>query len=270
MRCSCGFENGLSNNYSNEQFSFEFCDHITAFLLHLIEIPDKNFQKYVDDIIPKSVKNQYVLNYLFDKGLIIKRDNGTIKCSQFGKLIIRLYLYPVSGVLIRNKLENAAMETFQDIVKEAYEVLKAEQRVRNYRLLQPILEWCDEEPLDAIMERHNIMTGDLYSTKDNLERIITFIGIIAVHLSESDLDLQENMIRIAEIAETLKIRIHYGIHEELFDLVLRLDNVARVRARILYNAGFHTATQVKKQNPYLLNRKTGLGINLCKKIIKGK
>jgi len=236
----------------------------------LINIPDNNFQKYVNDIVPKSVKNQYVLNYLFEKGLITKRDNGTIKCSQFGKLIIRLYLYPVSGVLIRYKLENAAMETSQDLVKEAYEVLKAELKVRNYRLLQPILEWCDEESLDDIIERHNIMTGDLYTTRDNLERIITFIGIIAIHLSESDLDLQEDMIKIAEMAETLKIRIHYGISEELFDLVLRLDNVARVRARILHNAGFHTATQVKKQNPYVLNRKTGLGINLCKKIIKGK
>jgi len=270
IRCSCGFQNGISNNYSNEQFTFEFCDHITSFLLHLINIPDNNFQKYVNDIVPKSVKNQYVLNYLFEKGLITKRDNGTIKCTQFGKLIIRLYLYPVSGVLIRYKLENAAMETFQDLAKEAYEVLKAELKVRNYRLLQPILEWCDEEPLDDIIERHNIMTGDLYTTRDNLKRIITFIGIIAIHLSESDLDLQEDMIKIAEMAETLKIRIHYGISEELFDLVLRLDNVARVRARILYNAGFHTATQVKRQNPYVLNRKTGLGINLCKKIIKGK
>ena len=90
-----------------------------------------------------------------------------------------------------------------------------------------------------------------------------------MHLSESDLTIQEDMTRIAEMVETLKIRIHYGIHEELFDLVLRLDNVARVRARILYKAGFHTATQVKKQNPYVLDRKTGLGINLCKKIIKG-
>ena len=267
IRCSCGFQNGISNN---EQLTFEFCDHITALLLHLINIPDNNFQKYVSDIVPKSVKNQYILNYLFEKGLITKRDNGTIKCSQFGKLIIRLYLYPVSGVLIRYKLENAAMETFQDLAKEAYEVLKAELKVRDYRLLQPILEWCDEEPLDDIIERHNIMTGDLYTTRDNLERIITFIGIIAIHLSESDLDLQEDMIKIAEMAETLKIRIHYGISEELFDLVIRLDNVARVRARILYNAGFHTATQVKKQNPYVLNRKSGLGINLCKKIIKGK
>ena len=270
IRCSCGFENGLSNNYSNEQFSFEFCDHITAFLLYLIEIPDKNFQKYVGDIVPKSVKNQYVLNYLFEKGLITKRDNGTIKCSQFGKLIIRLYLYPVSGVLIRYKLENSSMETFQDVVKEAYEVLKAELKVRDYKLLQPILEWCDEEPIEDILERHRIMAGDLYTTKDNLERIITFIGIIAVHLSESDADLRDDLVKIAEMAETLKIRVHYGINEELFDLVLRLDNVARVRARILYNAGYHTATKVSRENPYVLNRKTGLGINLCKKIVGKK
>ncbi len=162
------------------------------------------------------------------------------------------------------------METFQDVVKEAYEVLKAELKVRDYKLLQPILEWCDEEPIEDILERHRIMAGDLYTTKDNLERIITFIGIIAVHLSESDADLRDDMVKIAEMAETLKIRVHYGINEELFDLVLRLDNVARVRARILYNAGYHTATKVSRENPYVLNRKTGLGINLCKKIVGKK
>jgi len=267
IRCSCGFENGISDNYANDQFSFEFCDHITAFLLHLIEVPDKNFQKYVNDIVPKSVKNQYILNYLFEKGLILKREDGTLKCSQFGKLIIRLYLYPISGVLIRYKLEQVEIESFQDVVKAAYEVLKAEGRTRNYKLLQPVLEWCDEEPLDEILERHKIMAGDLYSVRDNLERIITFIGIIAMHLSESDFNLQDKLINIAEMAETLKIRMHYGIREELFDLVVRLNNVARIRARILYNAGYHTATQVKKENPYILNRKTGLGINMCKKII---
>ena len=88
-----------------------------------------------------------------------------------------------------------------------------------------------------------------------------------MHLAESDFDLQDKLINITEMAETLKIRMHYGIREELFDLVLRLDNVARVRARMLYNAGYHTVAQVKKENPYVLNRKTGLGVNLCKKII---
>jgi len=267
IRCSCGFENGISDNYVNDEFTFEFCDHITSLLIHLIAIPDANFAKYVNDIIPKSVKHQYILNYLFEKGLIRKAEDGTIICSQFGKLIIRLYLYPVSGVLIRQKLEHVEMDSFQDILKEAYDVLRAERKVRDYKMLQPILEYTDEEPVEKILERHKIMAGDLYSVRDNLERIITFIGIIAVHLSESDIDLQEKLIKVAEMCETLRIRLHYGIREELFDLVLRLDNVARVRARILYNAGYHTATKVKRENPYMLDRKTGLGVKLCKNII---
>jgi helicase len=236
-------------------------------LLHLIDIPDKNLLKYVEDIIPKTVKNQYILNYLFEKGLIIKNEDNTVRCSQFGKLIIRLYLYPVSGVIIRQKLENNEREilSFKDLIKDAYEVLLAEQRVRDYKLLEPIIEWTDEEALENILDRFKIMPGDLNSVRENLERIITFIGIIANHLSLNGTD-QDKMIQIAEIAETLKLRLHYGIREELFDLVLRIENVGRIRARILYNAGYHTTSQIAKESPYILNRKTGLGINICKKI----
>ncbi|MCK4380399.1 MAG: hypothetical protein KAW51_04610, partial [Candidatus Lokiarchaeota archaeon] len=117
---------------------------------------------------------------------------------------------------------------------------------------------------------YKIMAGDLFSVRDNIERIIVFIGIIASNLSTQGIDLQDKLTSVAEMSETLKIRLHYGIKEELFDLVLRLNDVARVRARILYNAGYHTATQVKKESPYILNQKTGLGIKLCKKIIKAK
>jgi hypothetical protein len=268
VHCTCGFKNGLSDNFANEKFSFEFCDHISTFLIYLIQIPDVNFQKYVDSIIPKSVKNQYILSYLFEKGLITKNDDETIKCSQFGKLIIRLYLYPVSGVIIRYKLENSEINSFQDLIKNAFDILKAESRIKNLKMLNPILEWADEEPLDEILEKYNILAGDLFSIRDSLERIITFIGIIASSLSMHGLDLHDKLISIAEMCETLKIRLHYGIREELFDLVLRLKNVARIRARILYNAGYHTATQVKKEKAYILNQKTGLGITLCKKIIK--
>ncbi|MFX1497986.1 MAG: DEAD/DEAH box helicase [Promethearchaeota archaeon] len=267
IRCSCGFKNGISDNFSNNEFAFEFCDHITYFLNYLIEISDTNFRKYIRDIIPKSIKNQYILNYLFENGLIEPNPNNTIRCSQFGKLIIRLYLYPTSGVLIRYKLENNQLHTAQDIIREAYDILRVEFKVRDYKMLQPILEWTDEVPIEEILERYHILAGDLYTIRDNLERIITFIGIIAIHLSENDIELQDMMTQIAEMAETLKIRVHYGIKEELFDLILRLDNVARVRARIIYDAGYHTAAQVRRKNPYILHRKTGLGVNLCKKII---
>ncbi len=268
IRCSCGFKNGISDNFANEEFSFEFCNHVTSFLLYLINLSDPKIQKYVNSIVPKAVKNQYILNYLFEKGLILKNEDGTIQCSQFGKLIIRLYLYPVSGVIIRYKLENKEINSFQDLLKEAYDVLKAERRVRDQKMLEPLLDWTEEDPLEEIVDKYRIMTGDLYSVKDNVERILQFIAIIARNLSTSGRDLQEKLSRVAEMAETLKIRIHYGIRGELFDLVLRLNDVARVRARILYNAGYHTASQVKRENPYVLHRKTGLGLTLCKKIVK--
>ncbi|MFW9875950.1 MAG: hypothetical protein ACFFG0_22850 [Candidatus Thorarchaeota archaeon] len=85
IKCSCGYQNGISDNFGIEnKFAFEFCDHITMFLLYLINYPDITIQKYVEDIIPKSIKNPYILNYLFEKGLIVKNQNGTIFCPQFG------------------------------------------------------------------------------------------------------------------------------------------------------------------------------------------
>ncbi len=88
IQCSCGFENGVSDHFADKKFSFEFCDHVTALLIYLIDNKEPRIKKYVDDIVPKAAKNQYGLNYLFEKGLIKKSDDGTIKCSQFGKLII--------------------------------------------------------------------------------------------------------------------------------------------------------------------------------------
>ncbi len=267
ITCSCGFKNEASDNYAEQQFSFEFCDHITIFLLYLLELPDKALQKYVRDIVPKSVKNQYVLNYLFEKGLVLKNEDDTLRCSHFGKLIIKLYLYPVSGVLIRDKLENGEIQNYKDLIKEAYDILKAEKKVRDYKMVESLIEWTDEEPLDKIVNRFGIMPGDLYSIRDSMERIITFIGIIANYLSSTDITLQTKAANITEMAETLSIRLHHGIKEELFDLVLRIHNVGRIRARILYKAGLHTASQVAKEKPYSLNKKTGLGVKMCKMII---
>jgi helicase len=204
---------------------------------------------------------------LLQKGLIL-REEGKLKCSQFGKLIIRLYLYPTSGVLIRAMLEHQKIESYQELIKMAYEITKSEGRVRGNKFLQPLLEWIDEEPIESILDLHKIMAGDLYSLRDNIERIITFIGIIASHLGTSGQDIRERMEKIAEMCETLQIRIRYGIKEELFDLVIRLYQVGRVRARTLFNAGYHTSSQVINESAFTLNRKTGLGVNLCKKIIK--
>lgn len=91
---------------------------------------------------------------------------------------------------------------------------------------------------------------------------MVFLKEIARHLSEPD----SSLVKVTEMAETLSIRLKYGIKEELFDLVLRLPNVGRTRARALFDAGYHTAEKVRKENYYLLHRKSGLGVNTCKKL----
>ncbi|KKN15377.1 hypothetical protein LCGC14_0986730 [marine sediment metagenome] len=142
-------------------------------------------------------------------------------------------------------------------------------RAKNFHFHNmPECKYLSVEPIEVILDRYHIMAGDFSTVRDNVERIIVFIGRIARDLSTNGIDLQEKLIKITEMAETLRIRIHYGIREELSDLVQRLDDVARVRARILYKAGYRTASQVKKEDPYTLNKKTGLGINLCKRILK--
>lgn len=269
IQCTCGFDNGLTDNFMSDEFCFEFCDHVTSFLIHLIRMPDAKFQAYVNDIVPKSVKNQYILSYLLEQGLVRKEGETKLRCTHFGKLIIRLYLYPTSGVLIRNKLEHSELLSAQDLIKESFDILKSEYKVRDYKLLDPILDWCDEVSLDAILDRYRIMAGDLYTVRDNLERIINFMGIIASHLKDEGIE-KDKLIRVAETAETLIIRIHHGVREELFDLVIRLPHVGRVRARILHDAGYHTATQVRKETAYVLNKKTGIGVNWCKKILDSK
>ena len=38
IKCYCGFKNGISDHLTDQRFAFEFCDHITAFLLYLFEL----------------------------------------------------------------------------------------------------------------------------------------------------------------------------------------------------------------------------------------
>jgi len=268
--CSCGYKNGISDNFGNTKYVFEFCDHAIAFLIYLIQCNQPRIQKYVEDIIPKAVREQYILNYLLEKGLltqILTQGTQVFQCTAFGKLVIRLYIDPASAVLIREKLEKKSFSTYIEILKEAFDVLKKEGKVRREEFFEPLLDWSDEVSIEKILDKYSMMAGDLYSLIENICRVIMFIHKIAEYLSNSGTDLREKMINLMEMTETLNIRIEHGVKEELFDLVIRLNQVGRMRARILFNAGYRNASEVKNENPYILNKKTGIGLNLCKKIV---
>lgn len=259
ITCSCNFNNRVGEVLIGQNScSFIFCNHVSSFLLSLVSQTDVRITKYVNDIIPKSVRGEYILDYLIEKGLLLKERNRLI-CSNFGKLIIKLYLYPSSGVKIRKMLENSEINNFKSLIKCSFVVLKSESRIRDMKLMKPLIWWADEEPLHNILDEFKIYAGDLFSIKENIIRIIKFIGIIASFIDDD---------KTANLCETLSIRLTHGIREELFDLVLRLRNVGRVRGRILYNTGYHIASKVLSENPHMLRHKTGINLTICKSIIQ--
>lgn len=256
--CNCNFENRVGHDFTGQSsFIFVFCEHITSFLIYLLKHPDEKIQTYLSDIVPKSVKDEYIVSYLIEKGLINTKD-GKFWCSKFGDLIIRLYLYPSSGVQIREIIERENIMDYQGLINLSFNVLKSEGRIRDQRLYKPLIWWADEEPLQNILDTFKILAGDLFSTKENIVRIITFIGIIAQFLDRDE---------IATMCETLSIRLTHGIREDLFDLVLRLNGVGRVRARALFKAGYTTASKVLAESPHKLRYKTGLSLAICKSIV---
>jgi replicative superfamily II helicase len=271
VQCSCGFENCLNDNFVTTNVEFIFCDHITCFLIDLIRNPDKRLKNYINDIIPRSVKDQYVLNYLLEKGLVHRDETNKnqLKCTQFGKLVIRLYIRPTTAVHIRTQLENDSISDNRSLLEVIFEILKMEHRIRKDKYFEALIDWVDEVSMTEIIERYKIDTGDLYNLTQNADRTVTFINIIASRLANSSYDRHDTFIGVAELCETMALRIRYGVREQLFDLVLRVDYVGRVRGRILYNAGIHTADQLNSFDAYRLNQKTGIGINWCKKIIAG-
>ena len=71
-------------------------------------------------------------------------------------------------------------------------------------------------------------------------------------------------LRTSKMLE-VRVRVKYGINEELLDLV-RLEQVGRVRARILYMNGFKKVADLKKEGA---EEKVSslLGLEVAKKIM---
>ncbi len=141
--CSCNFKNRSGDNFGvQNSHNFIFCNHITSFLLYLVSNDNERLKKYVEDIIPKSVKDQYILDYLIEKGLVSRKDQ-TLKCTSFGQLIIKLYLYPSSGVKIRKMLEDSEIIDYKSMINCAFSVLKSERGMDLKKMMRPLIWWAD-------------------------------------------------------------------------------------------------------------------------------
>ena len=188
-----------------------------------------------------------------------------LRATRFGEMTSDLYLDPLSAIVLRDVLSRApigvgvfpllaAVSATPDLpplflrrgeeadllaryTDEAEELLvKPEEPPLDLDLelflatlkTASVLEaWVREEPIVEITQRFGIGAGDLRSKVEDADWLLFAAGRLASVFQR----------RVGRAIDDLSFRVRYGVREELLDLV-RLRGIGRVRARLLYGAGY--------------------------------
>jgi len=113
-------------------------------------------------------------------------------------------------------------------------------RFLNRLKLTLILEdWINERTEDEILSEYDVSPGILRVYVSNAEWMAYSMAELAKLLDVG---------RVWRFASRMQERIHYGVREDLLELV-RLKGIGRVRARKLYNAGFRSVKDLQRADP---------------------
>ncbi|MFH0832439.1 MAG: DEAD/DEAH box helicase [Candidatus Aenigmatarchaeota archaeon] len=207
---------------------------------------------YKLDIILEQLKNY---NFI--------RIAESISPTRIGKRVAELYLDPESAYhIIKNLTAKDDMELTMMINEciEMHPLLRPksgdclEEELANYSLQQPdvwdlgyedfmaafktslmLRDWMAEYGEDKLLDNYGIAPGELYNKITNAEWMLYSAKELAILLNKNE---------IAKSLKKMQVRVKHGVREELLQLV-KLRNIGRVRARMLYRKGIKTASDIK-------------------------
>jgi helicase len=227
--------------------------------------------------------------------ILVAGDN--ILATKFGKRISELYIDPLSGVIIRDALQNKPplltefsllqlvshtpdmgpiMRPYQrEMDKLAIQTEDHKQEL----FLEPPDQWSDpigyaeflgevktamvmnnwieELPEEKIIERFSVQPGDLYRSIETAKWLLHAITELSSVVAKNN--------ETAALSHELVERVSKGIKKELLPIV-QLEGVGRVRGRIIFNAGYRTVKDLKHASIEELTNLPSVGPRLAKKI----
>ncbi|MCL4374096.1 MAG: DEAD/DEAH box helicase [Candidatus Marsarchaeota archaeon] len=193
----------------------------------------------------------------------ILKNGVSYTATRLGKRISELYIDPLSAKLIIEALEGELdsigtlfmvantleMRPYARVTQEAEEEYaiymhrhKRLFRAYDYESMDPVgafstalmlNEWASETKEQDIVKKYSVTPGALYSKITNADWLIYAAIEIAKILRK----------RVNAMID-MRVRLRYGIKEELMDLV-RLAQVGRVRARLLFDNGITSVSDVR-------------------------
>ncbi len=237
-----------------------------------------------DDIIELHLEN--AKTFLLDEEFIANKDNGFI-ATRFGQKVSRLYIDPMTARDFRNAIEyditkggehtfgflhliTTCEEFFPRFDLRQKDVERASIVIENNRqtLIRVIEEeecsrsllaldlWTNEGTEVNLSDELGIESGDMHRMVDTADWLVYSLRELSREFRREDL--------VKEL-DILRKRIVYGIKHELIDLV-RIRNVGRIRARILYKNGYKNRTALKKAPLEKLAEIDKIGMTIAKSI----
>ncbi len=240
----------------------------------------KKIMRKVNDMIDLLIE----LNFVNER-------NG-LKLTKIGKRVAELYLDPLSADWIIQKLEENKKNPlfYLMVISKTYEMrpwpqLKRneffeiqseinskkkllpkipdpwdfdyEEYIRAYKLARILFDWINEKTEEEILEKYNETPGRLYSKLTIADWLLYSASELARLLNKKEHFREINKLRI---------RLKYGVKEELVELV-QIEGIGRVKARKLYKAGIKSIADLRKTP--LEKLKKILGPKTAEKVLGG-
>lgn len=182
-----------------------------------------------------------------------------LKATRIGKRIAELYIDPLSAKHIIDNIElkndlayltainqcaemrpTLRVKKSDDDIDEKLAALKMkapdvwdieyDNFLSAFKTSLMFQDWTKEIGEDKLLERYGIAPGELYNKTQNMERMLFAARELALLLNK-----KEN----ATMLNKLRLRIRYGVKEELLPLV-ELRGIGKARARLLFGNGLRT------------------------------
>jgi helicase len=240
---------------------------------------EPHISRIVDEVIEELMAFEFVE--------AIKGEKDLYKATRLGKRVSELYIDPLSarwiitsldkeddaiGILytISNTLE---MRPYVRATEEAEELFVARRRIYqdksllneyerlDYGVYDPVRamatalmlrDWVEEKREQEIIKGYHTTPGEIFTKLNNADWMIY-----------SAIELAKLLHKSVRGMVDMRVRLRYGIKEELLDLV-RLEQIGRVRARMLFMNGIRTVPDIKK-NPALVEKL--LGKEIAKRVM---
>jgi len=234
------------------------------------------------------------LSFIEEHGMVVRGDGGDLRATRFGKRVSELYINPETAVVIRTALmgrwpseltdlsflhliahtpdmwpklrpyrsELEELVAFLDEHEDEFffgppdpeeDAIGFEEFLGELKVAWVLRAWIEEEPEDQLLGQFRVQPGDLYRLVETARWLLYSARELALLFGH-----KEAAVKLSVLME----RVRHGVREELLPLV-RLKGVGRVRARLLYAAGFRTLEDLRRASVQELMKVPQVGARLA-------